>query len=540
MSLYYEAADALLQQGDIKSFIFNNKNFRSPPTQIYALAIETLKSSSILAEVVENARLLRQERSLKPVLSLLLVHDLLLTKDGIALPTLHPLKQACLGHKARLIAEMTRARLRRGFHNIEALKESLRAGPKRSQEKANHPRWVRINTVRTTLADQLKTTFAGYTPVTSINSILISRSVPPAKIYHIDRHVRSLLAFPAGTDLSLALAYKAGHIIFQDKASCFPALLLSPDLDSGDILDACAAPGNKTTHLASFLSEACEGTVQRGRQKIIACERDEQRSLTLRKMIEWAGASDIVSIKAGHDFLDLEPIDERWRDVGALLLDPSCSGSGIIGRDDEVRSLTVPRTDIPILEKRKGKKRKRKTKAEEKVPDVARVEDKLEKKEEHDQLNERLMALSAFQLKLLLHAFRFPAARKVVYSTCSIYTEENEGVVMKALNSNVAIERGWRIMRREEQVDGLREWNVRGDVKACEGVVWQEKGEVVADACIRCIKGDEEGTMGFFVAGFVRGEHGARPEDIQSEEEWHGFSEGDGDMSDSYQLKQGD
>lgn len=65
MSLYYEAAEALLQQGDIKSFIFKNPKFRSPPMQIYALAIETLKWSGILAEIVENANLLRQERSVR-------------------------------------------------------------------------------------------------------------------------------------------------------------------------------------------------------------------------------------------------------------------------------------------------------------------------------------------------------------------------------------------------------------------------------------------------------------------------------------------
>ncbi|KAI9721198.1 MAG: hypothetical protein M1812_002359 [Candelaria pacifica] len=529
MSLYYEAADALLQQGDIKSFIFNNKKFRSPPVQIYALAVETLKWSGILAEVVENADLLRQERSLKPVLSILLVHDFILTKDGIALPTLHPLKQACLAHKARLTAEMTRARLRRGFPSIEALKSSVSAGPNVGQGKANHPRWVRINTVRTTVGDQLKTTFASYTPVTSISAITTSKGVPPARIYHIDSHVPSLLAFPAGTDLTLTPAYKAGHIIFQDKASCFPALLLAPDLDSGDVLDACAAPGNKTTHLASFLSEACEGTLQRGRQKIIACERDEQRSITLKKMVDWAGASDMITIKAGHDFLNLSPNDQRWRDVGALLLDPSCSGSGIVGRDEEPKKLTIPRVDIPKEDKKKGKKRKRKAKTETIVSVAAKTEEHPEKKEDQDKLEERLTSLSNFQLKLLLHAFRFPAARKVVYSTCSVYIEENESVVLKALNSNVAIERGWRVMRREEQVDGLREWNIRGDAKACQGVVWQGKGEVVADACIQCIKGGEEGTMGFFVAGFIREDHVVRPEDVRSEEEWHGFSEVDDD-----------
>ncbi len=426
---------------------------------------------------------------------------------------------------------MSRARLRRGFVNIQALKTFIGASPNPGQGKAKHPRWIRINTVRTTFADQLKTTLADYTAVKSNTAILTSNAVPPAKIYHVDRHVPSLLAFPAGTDLSFTTAYKAGHIIYQDKASCFPALLLSPNLDSGDIFDACAAPGNKTTHLAAFLSEACEGTTARGRQKIIACERDQQRSQTLKKMVEWAGASDLVSIRAAQDFLNLQPDDKRWRDVGALLLDPSCSGSGIVGRDNEVRNLTLPRVDTgPKTEQKVGKKRKRKRKMQEqeRVPEAAKiVEEQPEKKAKQGKLNERLTSLSTFQLKLLLHAFRFPAAKRVVYSTCSVYVEENESVVMKALNSSVAIEREWRIMRRAEQVDALKDWAIRGNKDACQGVVWQENGEVVADACIRCVKGDEEGTMGFFVAGFVRGEPLVRSEDTQGEEEWHGFSGGD-------------
>jgi putative methyltransferase len=50
-----------------------------------------------------------------------------------------------------------------------------------------------------------------------------------------------------------------------------------------------------------------------------------------------------------------------------------------------------------------------------------------------DELKARIEALSKFQLELLLHAFKFPAARKITYSTCSIHAGENELVVQKAL-----------------------------------------------------------------------------------------------------------
>src|SRR6201999_4361681 len=81
-------------------------------------------------------------------------------------------------------------------------------------------------------------------------------------------------------------------------------------------------------------------------------------------------------------------------------------------------------------------------------------------------------------------------------------------------------ERGWRVLTRHEQVDGLRKWRIRGNHPACVKVVKELKvaGKIdpeseiftpyaiqhVADACIRCEKGTTDGTMGFFVAGFVR------------------------------------
>jgi putative methyltransferase len=76
--------------------------------------------------------------------------------------------------------------------------------------------------------------------------------------------------------------------------------------------------------------------------------------------------------------------------------------------------------------------------------------------------------------------------------------QENERVVMRALESDIAKRRGWRVLLRKDQVSGMREWPVRGLPEACEG------DEEIAEACIRSYKDDGQGVMGFFVAGFVR------------------------------------
>lgn len=404
-------------------------------------------------------------------------------------------------------------------------------------ERWIHPRWIRINTLRTTLDAQLKTTFDGYILTDFIEEITKQDTNNAGeKLIHIDRHIPNLVAVAASTRLSKTYAYLNGFIIFQDKASCFPAYLLEPKRAEGEIIDACAAPGNKTTHLAMLLhSDSNNSNIPH--PTILACELDKGRSATLQAMVTMAGAQDLVTVRAEQDFLKLNHQEKKVsvvnNQVGSLLLDPSCSGSGIVGRDEIVplhvvfpehaisSNLTTTQTKSKSL-KRKRKEAGKPTSSGNESKDV-QAENPLsntvvpvaqkpynnEEAEANSQpLKARLAALQTFQLKLLLHAFTaFPAARKIIYSTCSIHPEENEHVVLLALSSPLAKARKWRILRREEQVDGARRWAIRGDrYAAVEGMGGVEKLllDEVMDACIRCEKGTMEGTQGFFVAGFVR------------------------------------
>lgn len=292
------------------------------------------------------------------------------------------------------------------------------------------------------------------------------------------------------------------------------------------------------------------------------------RSKILQKMVSVAGADDLVTVLAGQDFLALDPSDERFGKVSGLLLDPSCSGSGIIGRDD-VPSLILPTVSGSIeaatmaktTESRGGaggganKKRKRKELGDKNAPstetgkgDPGPVNPKVDV--------DRLTKLSNLQTHIIEHALTFPAARRVTYSTCSIHVLENEAVVARVLASEVAKSRGWRIMRREEQPTGLRKWPHRGigtdrdpvstavnigGIKEHETIrATRDLSEEELDACLRCWAGDSEGTSGFFVAGFIRDESFAGTSkynrtyngstnddggDGEEEEEWEGFSD---------------
>ena len=497
-----------------------------------------------------------------------MVHDLLLSKKGVAAPATHPLRLAVSRHKTRLSAELTKARLKRGFSSTEAYKDFLDKGQpisqtwnltavrpaSESEQKARlwaHPRWIRINTIKTTLQQQLATTFQDYTLVDSLEKILVrDTGSGGTKLLYIDKHIPDLVAVHPGSDFANVTAYSEGSIIFHDKASCFPAYLLGVLPDGRDCLDACAAPGNKTTHLAAIIRDHDSA----GRRTIFACERDKLRGKTLQKMVSLAGADDQVSIRSGQDFLQLKPRDLQWGTIGSILLDPSCSGSGIVGRDDAF-DITLPSRTAAQKQNTVPKKRKIQAQKLTAAPGTYREADlDLVEPRKFQSLQSRLEALSHFQLKLLTHAFEFPNASRIVYSTCSVHAKENEQVVAKALGSAEARSRGWRIMQRAEQSLGLRTWHIRGDLAACAEAMTgtspseeSDSAQEIATACIRCNKHTLEGTQGFFVAGFVRPEtytnsshaKGNEDEDLSlnsiadnpgsdSGSEWEGLSDIDG------------
>ena len=400
--------------------------------------------------------------------------------------------------------------------------------------RAPQPRWIRINSLEYNSRNPILDLFEGYRE--SQDLLSVQNALAGEKLIYLDPDVPMLVAIPLACKVTALSSYKEGRFILQDKASCFPARLLLERHEPymfphRDIIDACAAPGNKTSHLAALaFAQSLPGL----HSHVFACERDADRSKTLKMMLQRSGANGLVTVLARQDFLALDPHDTRFRNVTHLLLDPSCSGSGMLSRDD-VPSLVLPSKEfLQTKPSSNGRKRKRDVEPSSVKNGVHGKPDSINEEEVSPEVidHDRLTKLSNLQTHIIEHAFSFPNARRIVYSTCSIHETENEDVVRRALSSPIAQRRGWTMLKRWQQPEGLKTWPHRGRRTSPsvdqENVSEGEDGrsdltEDELDACIRCYPGTKEGTMGFFLAGFVR--DGDDEGDLA--EDWHGFSDDD-------------
>jgi 25S rRNA (cytosine2278-C5)-methyltransferase len=104
----------------------------------------------------------------------------------------------------------------------------------------------------------------------------------------------------------------------QSKASCMPAHALQPQA-GWHIVDCCAAPGNKTTHVAALLHAACAAAQNAAAPvapRVFAFDRDAARLERLRANVKRTGAADIVTACCA-DFLSIDPEAPEYAQVPA-------------------------------------------------------------------------------------------------------------------------------------------------------------------------------------------------------------------------------
>ena len=170
--------------------------------------------------------------------------------------------------------------------------------------------------------------------------------------------------------------YAEGWFVVQDPSAMLVASAVNPQ-PGWRVLDLCAAPGGKTTHLAELMRDQGE---------IVACDRDAKRLEPLQATIARLGLTSIAVQPLADD---QEPPPGPF---DAVLVDVPCSNTGVLGRRPEARW-------------------------------------RLSEKE--------IARMAPLQTKLLtLACGRVKPGGVVVYSTCSVEPEENGKIVTAAIGAD--------------------------------------------------------------------------------------------------------
>jgi len=131
--------------------------------------------------------------------------------------------------------------------------------------------------------------------------------------------------------------FAQGEVSVQDAAAQLAARLL--DAGPGQrVLDACAAPGGKTAHIAE---------AQPGLAELIAVDVDGARLQRVRENL------DRLGLEAGLEVADVSTPQGGWADGGydRILLDAPCSATGVIRRHPDIKLLRRA-SDIDRLSER--------------------------------------------------------------------------------------------------------------------------------------------------------------------------------------------
>ncbi len=117
---------------------------------------------------------------------------------------------------------------------------------------------------------------------------------------------------------------RRGEYLVMDEGAQLIAPLLAP-VGGEKILDACAAPGGKTTHLAALAG---------GKAHLVATDVSEGRLRLLRETVSRTGAAGVAMRL--HDFL-AGPLPDAAGRFDKVLVDAPCTGMGVIRRNPDAK-----------------------------------------------------------------------------------------------------------------------------------------------------------------------------------------------------------
>lgn len=173
-------------------------------------------------------------------------------------------------------------------------------------------------------------------------------------------------------------SFQKGFFLIQDQSSMLVAHVLNPR-QGQTILDLCAAPGGKTTHISELMGNT---------GKVIARDIHEHKLEIINQNMNRLGISNIQLELFNALDLDESSIEK----ADAVLIDAPCSGLGIIRRKPDLK---------------------------------------------WNKSTNDLKSITSLQLKILANAaYYVKKGGHLIYSTCTINPSENIELVKRFLNEN--------------------------------------------------------------------------------------------------------
>lgn len=206
----------------------------------------------------------------------------------------------------------------------------------------------------------------------------IIKKLKEKEINYIETDFEDFLVLEKLKNIENLDLFKNGYFTIQDISAGLTAKMLNP-MPGENILDACSAPGGKTTYIAELMKN--EGNIE-------AWDIHKHRTSLVDQNADRLGINIIKTKEKDATVYD-ESLCEKF---DKILLDVPCLGLGVIKRKPDIkwkRSIE----DIKVI----------------------------------TQIQQKVLENCAKYLK---------KGAVLVYSTCSILTEENENIIKKFLDKN--------------------------------------------------------------------------------------------------------
>uniref|UniRef100_A0A8C6W479 NOL1/NOP2/Sun domain family, member 7 n=1 Tax=Nannospalax galili TaxID=1026970 RepID=A0A8C6W479_NANGA len=290
--------------------------------------------------------------------------------------------------KTKLAASLARCRIKHDALSIyHILPETVR---KQELRASTLPLYAWINTCKISPEEVYgNLRRKGYNKVKSVLHL-------DDKVFAVDQHCYDVIIFPSHLkkDLKNTDLFKDYKLIFQDKSRSLAVHSVKALLNmDDDILMVNTGSWYTVAHMSILTNN--------NTSKIFVCGvQSQDKDPDVKKLFTKMGCQNIEILH--ETFVDIESKDHRLQNVKVILLLPRCSGLGV---SNPVEFILNEHEDTGLLK------------------DLS----------QGGPSESKLQILAQQQCEQLTHAMKFTKAQAVVYCTCSVYTEENEAVVKKAL-----------------------------------------------------------------------------------------------------------